>query len=281
MDASADFASVSFSGGSWVSTLPIEYLRDPLLSKVARSTNANLTSTKFDVDLGVPREARMLCIPKHNISRAGRIRVRAATDSGFTNVILDSGWEDVWKVVKPFRATYFEDPSFWDGKLSSEEADGYPMPYIYLSTSIVVARYWRIEVDDTTNEAGYVELSRLVITAGWQPPRNLNYGNQLSWEDLTESQQSRGGARFYDTRPKRRVIRFTINYINLDESLGWPFEMMRLQGVSRQVMFIFDPDDTIHLHRRSFLATMRQLSPIEYPFHELNSVAFELEEVIA
>lgn len=98
----ADFYPVTFSGGSWQAALPLTNLRDPLMSKVARSTDAATASTTFDVDLGAPRDIRIIGIPAHNLSRAARIKATGASDALLTDVLATIDWRDVWQVVYPW-----------------------------------------------------------------------------------------------------------------------------------------------------------------------------------
>lgn len=277
----ATYYTVTFSGGSWEPTLPLTNLREPLVSSVARATDAARLSTKFDVDLGTDRTIRVVGIPAHNMSRTARVKITAATDAAFTDIVSTVDWFDVWQEIYPWGTLDFEDPAFWDGKITEEDAEGYPLPVVHIFAAAVVARYWRFEIDDTANSDGYVELARLFLASGYQPTINMSYGASLGWETDTSVEKSLSGAKFYDERAPRRVAQFVLENISQDEALSSPFEMNRQLGVSRQLLFIMDPDDTIHLHRRAFLATIRQLSPLEFPYFERNQMAFELEEVIA
>jgi hypothetical protein len=40
------------------------------------------------------------------------------------------------------------------------------------------------------------------------------------------------------------------------------FELARRTNTTRQLVFVTDPDDTYHMHRRAMLCTMGKLSPI-------------------
>lgn len=277
----ATFYTVAFSNGSWEASLPLTNLRDPLISSVARSTDATLASTKFDVDLGITRNIRVAGIPAHSMSRAARVKITAATDAGFTNIVTTIDWFDVWRVIYPWGTLTWEDPSWWDGKITEEQAEGYPMPVVHVFTTAVTARYWRFEIDDTGNADGYVDIARLFLASGYQPTYNIPVGASLGWETDTSVERSLGGAEFYDERQVRRATQFVLDVIPNDESLSGPFEMTRQLGISKQLLFVMDPDDTANLHRRTFLATMRRLSPLEMPYVEMNQMAFELQEVIA
>lgn len=279
--ADADFYTVSFSGGSWEASLPLTNLRDPLLSAVARSTDATNASTQFVVDLGVPRDIRLVACPDGNYTRDSRVRITGATDSGFTDVVVTVDFRDIWQEVYPWGTLPWEDLAWWDGKITAEDAVGYPMPFIHVFDTAVVARYWKIEIDDEGNPDGYVELSRLFLSPGYQPTHNAEYGATIGWETDTSRQRSLGGADFYDERRPRRRMRLTLNAIEMDELYAQMFEIQRRQGISRQIYVVLDPDDGPNLHRTSFLATLEELSPIELAFYDRGVVAVDLVEVIA
>jgi len=253
----------TLSGGSWSASLPLTNLQDRRLSKVARSTNALAASTTFDVDLGVARAVRVVSLPKHTISSAGTIRVRGSNTAGvFTSPGYDSGTVTVWPAG-----------------ITAETSEGMNLGFVAIVPVAAVAmRYWRIEITDTTNPAGYVDIGRLVIAAGWQPTINLAYGARIGVETDTTREVTDGGAAIYNEKPKRRTAVFTIENLPELEAMTSPFDMMRIVGTSRQLMFVFDPADTTLMHRRSFLAVMRELSPIEFPYYGVGNVPFSLTE---
>ncbi|MFO0271357.1 MAG: hypothetical protein ACK53W_12585 [Gemmatimonadota bacterium] len=280
-DADPSYATVAVSGGQWEPDLPLTNILTKRLARRARSVNAALTSTKFWVDLGTPRDVRVVAIPFLTASRDARLRVRgfttkneAATPAG------DSGWSDLYPVVYPFGSLYFGHPAFWDGRMTAEDAAVFRMPYYAVFDAPVIARYWLIEIDDTGSSLGYVEVPRIFIAPGWQPSLNLIYGATQVYEPRTTVVESWGGAEYFDVQEGRRVARFGFDYLPEDEALTWAGDMQRRLGVDGQLFFIFDPDDTVHRHRRSFLARMRTLSPLEYVLFRRNTATFELAEVI-
>jgi hypothetical protein len=76
----------ALSGGSWEAGNPLTNLQSRKLHLVARSSGVTEAQTVFTADLGADRPVRVVALPKHTMSEAGRWRVR-----GFTALpILDS-----------------------------------------------------------------------------------------------------------------------------------------------------------------------------------------------
>lgn len=282
VDADAAFFTVAFSGGNWQPSAPLTNLRERLLIKRARSVDCALTSTRFWTDLGAPRDVRVIAIPFLTASRDALIRVRgfSAQDEDGT-ALADTGWTQLYPVIYPFGTLPYGHPSMFDGRMTPEDATLFPMPFVHVLAEAVNAGWWLIEIDDTESTLGYVEIPKVFLAPGWQPTLNMIYGAAQGYEARTTMQESWGGAEFFDVQDGRRVARFGFDYLPEDEALTWAGDMQRRLGVHGQLFFIFDPDDTTHLHRRSFLARQRQLSPLEYAVYGRNSTTFELSEVIA
>lgn len=272
--------SPTLSGGSWQASLPLANLQARRPRQYARSTNDDLTSTKLNIDLGVARDVRVVAFPwQHNLSRAAKVRITAATDSGFSNIVTQTAWLDVFKVVYPMGSRPWGSAGLWDGKLTAEEwADGHITNFVHVFNSPVIARYWRLEIDDTTNPAGYVELGRLWISGAYQPSLNIQYDASIAWNSLTTREDSDGGSSFFDERGQRRVATFTIGDIPEDEAFVNLFGIQRRHGLSKQFMFILNPAATHHMADTSFLAVMRELQPFEFPYFRRNTTAFAIIE---
>lgn len=280
VDAEAQYATVAFSGGSWEADLPLTNLRDPQLQRVARSTDATTANTQFDVDLGVDRDVKLVAIPDHNLSTSGQYRIRGATDSGFTDVLYDSGWQDAWPIIYPFGSLEFEHPSWWTGTETEEEIGDRKQVILEVLDTEVICQYWRVEFDDTSNADGYVEIPRLIIAPGYQPEINIAYGATIGHETDTLAQTSLGGTRFYDRRPTRRVASVLFDKQDLDDALVGPFDIQARQGIDKQVMVVLDADDTSNKDRLSFLATLRRLSALEFTNFDRAKIPMQLEEVL-
>ena len=270
----------ALSGGSWLSTLPLANLQSRILGKVARSADALTASTQFDINLGTTALIRLIALVGHNFSLAAQYRIRTANVADFSTTITDSGWVDVWSVIYPFGSLPWGSPSWWGGRTSASDAASYRAPVTCILSASINAQYVRVEISDTGNTAGYVQLGRVFIGDGWQPVKNMVYGAGLAWENRSEVQEALSGAEYFNARSSPRVARVSFEDMTEDEAMATAFEIQRLAGVTQEVFFAWAGDDTTHALRRQFLARLRTLSPIENPGPDRWRAPFELKELL-
>jgi hypothetical protein len=268
------------SGGSWLTALPLANLQGRQLGDVARSTDTLNASTKLDVDLTGARIIRTFAIANHSISLNGRYRLRFGDDPAFSLSTYDSGWQDVWPTIYPFGSLAWGDPAWWGGKISAEDAASYTATLIVVMPDSYSGRYLRLEIDDTGNTAGYVDLGRLFVADAWQPARNMVYGASIGFIDRTGVQEALSGAEYFTERRNPRTAKIDFTGMSQDEAMGSAYELQRVAGTSREVLFIFDPDDTIHAIRRRWLGRLRSLNALENPGPNRWRTPFEIKELL-
>lgn len=238
----------AYSGGSWVAGLPLTNLKDRRLHRVARSTNALAASTQFDVDLGQNRTIGMIALPKSNISTAGTVRARLYTGAGHTSQVYDS-----------------TALNFWPAGLTVEDTVGLNIPWVVFPAP-VAARYLFLEVTDTGNAAGYIELARLVLASVYQPVINPAYGVKMGMETDTERVVADGAAAYYNERPMRRNLQGVLMQIAETEAHVQFWRIMKQAGISKQVMVVYDPADANAIaHERRFLGVFKAPSALSQP----------------
>lgn len=272
--------NATLSGGSWVSTLPLNNLKDRRLGKLARSSNDLLASTTFDIDLGSTRLLRVFALCGHNFSTSATRRFRFSAVSDFSTVVLDTGWVNVWPEVYPFGSVSWGSPNFWSGRYSAEEIAGYNASAVHIFSQSTNARYVRVEISDEDNPAGYVQMARVFVGDGWQPTRNMVYGASVGWLDRTGVQEARSGAEYFDIQRMPRVARFDLPAMSESEAMSNAFDLQRAMGTAGEMFFVWDPDDTTHALRRQFLCRLRGVSPITNPGPDRWSAPWEAKELL-
>lgn len=270
----------TLTGGDWETGLPLNNLKDRVLSKPARTKTAAVADTQFAVAFVRERPIRVVALCRHNLSIAARVRFTAYEDAGRTDKRYDSGWLDAWPPIYTPLNLEWRDPNFWSGRPTAEDLAGYPWNYIHILPSLVYQQYWLIEIDDETNPAGYLEVARLFIANGWQPVQNMDLGAAIGYTSRTGVAEAQDGAEYFDARTPYRTATFRISYMRPSEAMGDAFDMQRRTDIHREVLYVYDPTDTAHLVRRSFLGRLRELSPIEQPYINAHAATFSIKELL-
>lgn len=266
----------ALSGGSWQA--PLVNIQNRELQVKARSTNLLPTSTLIDIDLGAYRVTSMLGVAAHNLSIDATYRVTAGSASGLSDV-YDSGVIEAWPAAYATEELEWEDENFWDGKLSADERVGYNA-CLSLLPGVVGAQHFRIEIFDSANPAGYVELGRIFIGRKFEPARGFVVGASIGYVDESEVEASLQGVEYFREIQMHRVANLTAPVMNKNEAFSAVFEMQRKTGITKEVMIIGDPDDAAEQLRQSFIGRLQQVSPIVHTAYDLHSVGFEIKEII-
>lgn len=271
----------TLTGGSWLSTLPRTNMQDRTVQKVARSTDTATTSTKFQIDLGSAQSIGVVALVVHNISVVGQVRVRGNDSAVFSAPAYNSGWVDVWPAGQiPQSLLEWEEDNFWLGTLSSSARAGYQSPYILALPTSQVLRYWLIEIDDTTNADGYIQIGRLFMAAAWTPTLNYSLGATLGYTDASPIDTSLSGAEYFDVRSRAREFELALDGLTDSEAYDYALQIQRLAGLSGEVLVIPDSADTTRIAIRAYLGRMVGMSPIEQVQQNRHRVSFRLRELL-
>ena len=137
-------------------------------------------------------------------------------------------------------------------------------------------RYGTVEIEDTANPDGYVELGQLFVSDGFTTqtnPTSLGDGRT----DLSSSVKSVGGQKYSTARRLPRKV--DLGYSVLTEEEGERMdEMMAEIGTTEDVLYVSDPSNPAHIQRWSFLGTLQELSPLEYPLFEHRATVVRIEQ---
>lgn len=243
--------SGTFSAGDW-SNLSNVQSRD--LFSVARSTDATTASTKFQIDLGSSKSIRCLSLHAHNLSSVATVTLKAGTSAGASDVLNSTG-NDAYSVT-------FDDTR----QFSSH--------YAVIIDASVSARYWTVEITDTTNAAGYVEIGRVGLWQGLEPTNNMEWGVEYGVEDIfSDTAFSLGGDFFYEARGVKRTVNFGLNVL-LDTEALHAHEISRIVGRTGEVLFYSGDDQTYDV-----LGRLEKPNSIRRRMLDLNISEFKVVEL--
>lgn len=273
----------TLSGGSWMVSLPLSNLQDRVIAHVARSADAQIASTQFDLDLGQSgRFIGAIALLGHNLTVLAKIRLRGADTQAnlAAGPLYDSGWVDVWPDgVIPLADLEWEEDNFWLGTLTAEQRAAYNTPFVHTFTR-TIQRWWRVEIDDTTNSAGYVQVGRLFLSDLWSPATNMSYGTELSVEDRSETDTALGGVEYFTEQARYRVTRLSLDWLSAEEAYSRMLEIQRVLGVTGELLVIPDSDDTANTIRRTLIGRLLRISPINHAMIGIYRTTLEIRELL-
>ena len=199
-----------------------------------------------------------------------------------TPIIYESPFIEVWPTgILPLELLEWEGDNFWLGTITQEQRNSFQSPFINKMAEPDTARFWRVQIYDTTNPAGYVQIGRLFLARGWTPSINYVYGAGLGYEDITPVERSLSGAEYFDIRPKFRVMQFQLDYVNDTDAYDFALDLQRVAGISGEVLIIPDGgEDPTRQPIISYMGRLRQLSAIRQPKPTAYSVPFEVKELL-
>ena len=214
-----------------------------------------------------------------NISENDPIICNVGLFDGATEEV-DFSTADFYPIVYPFGTLPWGHPALWDGRATEEERQQLVFPFINILDLYESVRYLLVEIDDPLNEDGFIAISKLFVTPGWQPSMNMKYGATFQYTSETTYEQTISGIKKYDVKEPRRVDGFTIDHLELNEAVAQGIDMQRYLGTNKQLFYVKNPDAEELLHRISYTATMRTLGPMTDSYFNRAAIQIDIEEVL-
>ena len=244
----------TLSAGAWRTGYERNNIKDRILQHIARSTNLTYSNTYFDIDLGVAQEFRIVALIATNLSFSGSYRIRLSDVAGsFAAPVYDSS-------TLPLTYQY---PNL-----------------IHVLPNGIGSRYLRIELFDSFNPFGYVQIARAFVGMAMSVSAGMARGAELTYVSATTVQESLGGVEYFDEKPLKRRHAFSIDYLTNDEAYNKVLELDRVSDISKEVIVIPDSSDVLFGQKRNFLGRLAQLSPLKNPYLGMHQKAFEVIEIV-
>lgn len=262
--------------------MPLTNLQDRDLGTIARSAGSTLSNTQILFDLGVIRTVGGIALGPTNLTPGSQYRVTSYDDAAMTDLLYDSGIKEIPGTTVDSLDLEWENPGFWYG---IEDPRVVTAPWIIEvipedQLVSVAAQHWKIEIFDTGNADGFVEIGYAMIGQAFRPSLNFDENNSFGRVQLTDTVEALGGHRDYWHRGSRRTMRVT--WWRLDEPEGWGdiYRMMTRMGIHEPMFIVQDPDDLENIQKRSFLATFRSTPELRLIIADGVTTGFEVEEML-
>lgn len=246
MIATPDSDSWALSGGPAAGSMPISALQSQQPSDVTRWTD--LSQIYLVADAGAPVTVNLLELLYNNATSAATLRARGATSvANLTNG--SAGYDSTATTLMP-------DPvndTWWD------RVHG----YLWLGASPQTFRYWRLDIADAANPAGYFQAGRFYGCNAHQVSRGAKLGGSVmvvesvpATSAASAHQQTGGGQKYPAVRVKTGGITFGIEYLPKSEAFRSLYRIVRQRGGTKDVHVILDPDDRAYYMEQQCYGTL-------------------------
>lgn len=273
-------ADATFSGGGWSASYPVSNLGRLPLSRVARSMTVQPAQTQWRGELTKPRLVQIVALCRHNLTLGARWRVRLYADSDDVAPVFDSGLIDVWSQVLGQDEATWDGGNWWDLKYTADYIQGWAWYAPLFIPGQVTAQAFTVELVDTANPAGFVEVGLCEVASALDFPISTAFGSQVGFQSRTTVIEADGGVEYFERRAKPRTFTGAIAAVARATALSRFFEMQRQHDVD--VPFFWWPtrESKKDALRTAFLARMQQLDPITQAYAAHDQIAVNYKEVI-
>lgn len=176
--------------------------------------------------------------------------LNALTTAEFEHVAsYDSGTVNAW-------------PSEWVSGTTAEERAGVRGTAILSPGTAPSAQWWRIDLADSGNPAGFVEAGRFFFGSRWRPARGALSGARLGYIDRSTSVEADSGAEYFVERSLPRTAEIDLALFDEATAMSEALEIQRQLGTTGEVLFQWDDADRLHQPARSWLGRLQEVLPL-------------------
>lgn len=140
----------------------------------------------------------------------------------------------------------------------------------------------RVELDivDSSNTAGYIEASRLVLGNYWSPTYNTGFGIPIATVDSGTQMRAQSGDLITSVGFKFKKISVDLNWMT-DSDRTRLLAMQQKNGISKAIFMSIFPNDIDPMKEQLYqvFGKLPNTSQVTHPMHTIYSTQLEIEEV--
>lgn len=275
-------SKATVSGGSWEAELPATQLLDPSFSEQARSTDLNLSSTQMLFTLPSFRPVGVVAMAAHNLTAVAKWRITVYFDAAATEQLWQSDWMRVWPAVYATSELEWEYDNFWGGEFDDADRESFTPLATHFLPDTHIGQAIRIEIDDTSNTAGYITLGRVFISRVWQPEYNMSYGVNWGHEIDTQFETAKDPRRteYADPAMPKRTVSFALDHLNREEGFRRLLAAQREQGLHGEILYAQEARSSPESFATTFIARQTAINPLAHPYALNYTGSMALKEIL-
>lgn len=272
-------SEVNLSGGDWLTSLPINNVKNRILAKRARSVDLDPSSTQFVAEFPArPRPIAVVAIAAHNLSPEARWQFKVYGQNSAVIPEYDSGLMNVWQPIYSTFDLEWEYDNWWSGVPEEDQLNVFT-PIAFQIFQLVVADKIEIFIEDGLNPDDYVEVGRAYFGAIFQPNINASFGASFGIEQSTTIETALDDTEYFDRRRPRRTMSMSLERLTEEEAFGQLQTMQREVGIDQELFVSFDQVGD-YTYQKSFLGRLQQTDPITQPYIDYFTNSINIIEII-
>ena len=211
-------------------------------------------------------------------------------DAGSVGAFTGSTWtvrrlptnELIWPLSAGYGASAWGDFQ-WDGNedifINSVFTVRPPALQVFPNGGIV-AQYYHISLADPTNTQSYLDISKLIVSPGWQPSVNVEKNWSIKYVDKSKRTFSKGSQLYVDSVPQYKEIAVTFSNLDKTEMMQNLAEVDRQLGAGIPMLMILDPTNIANLSTLSIYGSQPSLTPLVETHKDLTKKTLIIQEWI-
>lgn len=180
----------------------------------------NLEPQVIEGALESPTFLSAMVLYGHNLTPGGTVRVEFLVGG---EVRYDSG---------PVPAASIIPLGIWRAGIDpwgAQDVTELPIVQFVLWTPDTLADSYRITINDPNPPQGYIQIGRIVTGLYYSPEMNINYGVNLTWEDLAENRRTESGSLRTVGEGEARSLTFDMSHLTQSELTRLSRELLRVK----------------------------------------------------
>ena len=271
-------------------SLPVSNLQNRHIKQVWRSNDP--LNTYVIIDFGRPVRFNLVALLGHTGSSRSHARVTASATTGFLGEgdfdeedfdpeDFDTGTLSPFDSGElPFRSHQAGFDATWAASVPDEEYGALETNhFIYMPDTPQEYRYLRIDIADPVSS--YIDIGRLYVADAWQAQTNMDYGLSEYVIDPSRVNVTAAGRVSSKENAKRRAAAFRLSFASEAEMRDAAFDLEWQRGVTKDILFIPDPEAGGYLQKRTIYGRLASLEPTVSAYFKLYEKNFRIEEITA
>lgn len=264
--------SATLSASTTASGLAVTNLQKELKGLVWRSTTTTATITATWTNA---QTLNCVILPFCNLSSTATIQVKVYTNAADATPVL---------TTTAASAAAYTPTDLWGGLANiSTSVNAYSYgggTYARSYFTATSGKKLEIIITDTSNPAGYIELSRIVTGSYWAPVYNTSFGVSVGYVDTSEQNRTESGNLITYNGTVHKTMGFDLSYLTEADRVRL-ISILRGNGLRKPIFVsVFPADDAVAREQNyQIYGKLTNLAAISHPMFSIYASSVQLEEI--